>query len=227
MCNRKISAFLVSVLFLAGCQTVPTPKEMQVPRDFEEGFFTCGDGDGELMARLLEAGQVKDTAPLDWISWDQKGWAVEGTSPFGQTLFRLTYDSPNKQFSTSGALNRLPQLTTNDDGYLVVDGRWVGLKPQEIPCFFSGKVPASWLMRVVNWQRSKHELVFTTQEKGRSIYVRMEVDEQNTINFCSRVIWEYYWGFVSREVQICSSNYVTSFSGFQDYRLEFERRNEI
>jgi len=225
MWNLKFSSCLLSAMILSGCQTTPAPKMMQAPSDFEEGFFTCGDGDGELLARLLEGKQVIEAVPLDWVAWQRRGWAVEGTSPFGQTLFRLTFDSSNGKFSTSGALSRLPSLTTNEDGYLVVDGRWIGLKPEEIPCFFSGKVPVSWLKRVVNWQRARHELVFTSQEKGRSMYVRMEIDEQNTINFCSRVIWQYYWGLVSRELTICSSSFVTSFSGYQDYRLEFERQN--
>lgn len=200
---------------------------MTAPEDFAEGFSSCSNGEGELLARLLDQGQVVDTVPLDWVAWEQKGWAIEGTSPFGQTLFRLKYDSSDSSFQTSGALAKLPQMATNEDGYLMVDGQWVGLRPQEIPCFLQSKLPKAWLERVVEWKRSAHELVFITQEKNRAMYVRVEVDEQNSLNFCSRIIWNYYWGIVTREVQVCGSNYITSIRGLEDYRLEFEQRNGL
>lgn len=226
--NHNLLACGLLALLISACQTTPAPQAMRAPEAFQEAFSQCNKGDGEVLARLLEGEQVINTVPMDWVAWGRRGWAVEGTSPFGQTLFRLTYQGVDRSFATSGAFpGRLPDLASNEDGYLVIDGRWIGIRASEIPCFLKGQVPTAWLQSVIHWKLSSHELVFTSKEKGRALYVRMEVDEQNSINYCSRIVWSYYLGLVSRELKICSSNILTSFSGYQNYRLELERSDGI
>lgn len=227
MTMTKQTIFVLLALALVACQTTPPPQAKRAPANLEEAFSTCQEGDGEVLARLLEHGQVIETVPLEWAAWYNKGWAFEGVSPFGQTLFRLNYQQGDGKFLGSGAIANLPPLSTNDKGFIVVDRRWVGIKPQEIPCFLDGKIPSDWLKRIVKWEPSAHELVFTSMEANRAMYVRMEVDEQNTINYCGRIIWKYYWGMISRELKVCSTNFVTTVSGYQDFRLELERQNDL
>lgn len=212
---------------LGACQTAPKPLKVHLPVAYEAGFATCEGGDGALSLRWYDAGRLLETIPVDWVAWPDKGWAMAMTSPFGQTLFKITYQREGQRFIVDGLERPVPELGVLENGLLTIDDRYVGIKATEIPCVLSGRLPRDWLQRVVAWQPGSDELTFSVRDADRDIHTTLKIDEQGDINFCSHIRWGYYWGLVNRDVEWCSSNLVTTITGPESFRIELEKQEHL
>jgi hypothetical protein len=141
----KLWALAIVPYWLASCATIPNYVDVQLPAYASAIFVECSSTNGALSFQLIREGSTIEAADLEWAAKPNGDWGLASYSPFGQTLFQITYSKADRSYDVTGRRGEwLNDVTINSEGILRYKGQKLGLKPEEFPCFFSGLAGTGW-----------------------------------------------------------------------------------
>lgn len=216
-------AILLSVLAVfSGCATYPNQQNPRLPAVAESLFDSCETGDGAMAMRAIADDLLVGVAEAEWLA--QKGaWTLQLLSPLGQTILSLKHG--NGGLALQGPLARqLPALATRKDGFLEVDGHFVGIKAAEIPCFLQGKLPSPWRsdLKAVHEDGLKQRFWFDDEERVVKVTAIRSSQRPDLRKFCAQIKWGSF--LFRNKLLICrevTDKMTTTVSGIGAYRLEW------
>ena len=226
----KLVCYGIIVLCLS-CQTVPKPLEdVSLPIPVEQIFSSCSSGQGALSVNAFKDNEFAGAVEIEWKDTQSKpfGWQSQFLTPIGQELLRFSYIKESSSIHTSGRLSPQFSNIAVSNGFLKVDGHFVGIRPEEISCFLGFKLPRKWLEHLVNIQEDRDKTLLVFHDKKREIRsVYSKIDKGN---ICSSVTWSNYWGMVSSTLTLClsghGSNRVGTLQGIEGYRIKWKDIDE-
>lgn len=189
---------------LFGCQTLPSYKKPLIPAIFLDKFETCApsEGGGFLTLNVREGSSI--SSEIEWI-YNQR-FRARLLSPLGQTLAR--FSSNDHVVRVAGKLSsRFPKIALDEKGFILLDGRWIALKLDELACFLKGKWPYDWLSMVTSSQSGRDSLLLTFEEKNRSFSLHLRSGGYQSGQSCARIMWNAFWFFSEQELQVCFSSH--------------------
>lgn len=211
---------------LAGCTTVPKTEPASLPVTLQQSFGACHGRDGSAHFTMqTEDGALQ--ADAEWIARAPGKWDLELTNPMGQPLILLRYKhEQHGPFSSSWRLGeRLPALSVDEHGFLTVDGYFVGVRPEELPCFFAYILPSAWLDHTYAFRREKDELSFMSYDRHRDIEVTARhISQPDEREVCARIAWSQYLGAVRREGSLCflgTPSKMATLRGFEGWDIRW------
>jgi len=194
-----MTRFLYFSLLIYGCQTVPPIENLRLPPAAEAAFAPCGAGDGALLVKIYTDNQLAMSGELEWLA-APTGWKWELTSMIGQRLLRTEYAAPH--VVSSGPLAaQLPEIATDAEGFLMVEGHFIGLKAAELACLMSFKFPRSWLAGAIRYDDKEPQAILEIAETRRQIRMNIARNEQQ--QSCARISWGGFLGLFRRNLDLC------------------------
>lgn len=196
---------LASLVFIVSCSTTPKKQNVVLPVTIEGLFATCNTGDGAVNLQVYDKNAMRGSGDLEWIADFNRGWRSELINPLGRSLLSLSYDERKKTFTQSGGLaNYLPPLRV-EDGFIEVDGYFVGLMPSEVPCFLKFRLPRNWLPYVHTFEQAANSVRMTIIDDHRTIHTEITgTQPELTSKICSTITWSVFLGMVNRSMTICN-----------------------
>lgn len=213
-----------------GCATVPRTEPASLPVTLQQSFGACHGRDGSAQLTVeTEEGTLQ--ADSEWVARSPGKWDLELTNPMGQPLLLLRYKREHGPFVSSGRLGeRLPALGVDENGFVTVDGYFVGVRPEELACFFGYVLPSAWLDHTYAFRREKDELSFRSYDRHRDIEVTARhISQPNEREVCARIAWSQYLGAVRREGSLCfqgASSKLATLHGFEGWNIKWRTAPE-
>ncbi len=215
-----VRAILMLGLLLTACQTSrPDFIAPQLPAKFSELFGSCS-GDGASRITVYDGSEPIESLMLDWLVKDKQGWVAQSSSPFGSTIFELTYSRQPELLKAIG-LDQLPyEFQASANGYLEVNGREIKVLLAEFPCFLRNLFPKAWLDSVVAAKVKEDRLQLHIWQEDRRLV--LDLSKAASPRHCATIFWSELFGLVEHRMKICrhSGNFV--FSGWQKARLQVQ-----
>jgi len=216
-----ITPLLFIGIFFSGCVSLPKTEPAQIPRVLLGHFSSCSNLDGGVLLVLRKAGKSVVAVNIDFISESTQSWVLEGVDAFGSTLFRLEYDALTKRFDTRGAISGLMDLTTDENGHLVVDGFQIGISPEEIPCLLKMRWPKSWLSGLEQLldQPGKDDWDYLNAGGDRTLFLRFDKPYRPFSSSRLEIRWASFAGLISHSIFADRGNRELTLSGYKDYEV--------
>lgn len=196
---------LLAVFVLTGCQTIPKPIPLELPITVQEFFDACMAGDGLSSLRIRGPDVDISSLEVEWIGKENRDWSWDITNPLGQSMLTAAYSKEKQSITMGGqAASRVPPLAVGKDGFLRVDGHFVGIRPEELSCFLRMKFPQAWLDIAYSYEEMNARSVILAADKERRITV--EVDNIQSVlkrRGCAAVHWSHMLGIVRSEIKFC------------------------
>lgn len=224
---RALASLIGVALLTVGCQTWGgrTQERGELPADLAPIFRTCAPSDGGIAIKVHERGALKGAADLDWIAKSQQVFDMQLTGPIGQTLLMVRRDSANLTL-TGPLAAKVPPTKVLANGFLEVDGHFIGLRASEIPCLFRAALPSAWLQRLDSFESDDKETRIFVEEPRRDIVVSVAKTSKGYADYCVEVSWRTFL-FFSRSFTWCNKDLTEArqgvLSGLGDYTLEWTR----
>ncbi len=214
----------VFVLGLSACQTVPTPIPLQLPITVQDFFDACMVGDGLASLQVRGSDTEISSLEIEWVGKDNRDWKWEITNPLGQTMLTGSYNSAEQKITTSGqAVELVPPLAVGKDGFLRVDGHFVGIRPEEMSCFLRMKFPQHWLDRAFAYEEIENRAIILAADKERRIDIEVEhIQSVLKRRGCANVRWSNLLGIVRSQIKFCikpGKQPSMTVTGFDDWHL--------
>lgn len=214
-------------ILTTGCQTWGgrSPSRDELPADLAPIFSTCAPSEGGVSAKVFEAGGLKAAAELDWLAKAVTTLDLELTGPIGQTLLALHRDEAN--LTLAGPLAaKIPPARILRNGFLEIDGHFVGLRANEVPCLFRAALPNAWLQHLDSVESDARETRVVFAEKQREIRLSVAKSEAGFEGYCVEVAWSTFF-FFKRSFSWCNEDVREArrgvLSGLGDFTLEWTR----
>lgn len=217
--------FLSSFLVLS-CTTIPKrTAPISLPLSIAALVRSCHDLDGAANIQGFDKTVLIGTLDIEWLS-KNKGWALEAVDPIARTLLTLGYDENTGAFSSTGPVaHRLPTLAT-EEGYLTVDGNFTGIRPSELPCYWSGYFPESEASKVYDLKRTERGYVMKHGDAERTVSTTLNFfsADKSSYQLCSDIQWTRLFGLIRRNIVLCTKK-AGELSGtmtvLDDYRIHW------
>lgn len=204
---KKYFLLLIICGILAACQTSKKLPVSEIPQTMLPLFDKCmkDDGGGDIVYNVNEK---KITGiSLDWIQ-NSKAFVGELSDPVGGTFVRWDMNKPDNKIDLAGyAAPKNGVLTIDQDGFLNFDDYFVGIRPDELPCFLSFKVPFQWTNYLID------KKTFRSKSSGKIGKQELEFNDDKRVMWvsyypqigktCSKVKWSNFWGLKSTVWNIC------------------------
>lgn len=214
---------------LVNCVTVPY-KPVTLPITVDARFDRCLAGDG--LGRItLEEKDLRLDLDLEWIIQDGV-LNSQMFSSLGETLLSLKVVREPPELQIDGRVKeKLPTIELDNDGFLEIDGNFVGIKGWELACFLKHRFPRSWLDHVRQHEINENTIKLRVEEDGRDIDLRANTVPLDNIKVCAVINWRNAFGIVKSTLEVCNveekGTYSTTFSGYDDYELKWVDSNEL
>lgn len=173
----------ITLSSILGCQTLPSPKQIPFPQDIAQICKKCASRDGSIRYYSEPGSPI---LLVDWVSDERAGVHAIAQNPLGQKVLEL--EMTRGEVNISHELNR--KLTVDAEGFLRVDGHFVGLKANELPCFLGFSLPESW--KNLGAFSSSQPKVVELKDERRRIEIR-KLDGIKSIE--ASVMWPGFWYF--------------------------------
>ncbi len=190
--------WLFFLFFMASCQTIDRTKKAQYNIKQKTFFSSCLGGDGYGSLEIAVSGEQKFRGEFEWLSSVKQPYVVNILSPFGENLLKLEGHNKGKHLSLSNSYARKLPLSVGKDGFLTYANHWVGLKPEEIPCFLKGKIPEQWLKNKKAYYLNLEQTKYYLEEKDRWIYLDFLKDK-----VCLDIHWNVFWWLRRTNLKMC------------------------
>lgn len=189
-----------------GCQTLPKIEIASLPPTLEGLFTICSGGEGSLSVSVLIESEFLGSALFDWVSdRERRGteWNGEFRTALGHSI--LTVSLGGREIIMSGAIARqLPPIRIRPDGFLEIDGHFVGIKGKELPCLFKFRFPREWLAKITRFEREADRALLESEPDGRSVKVVAEgMSSPPARSVCAEVSWRRFFGMVKSVATFC------------------------
>lgn len=216
---------LLVLTALTGCATVPKTEPASLPVTLQQSFGACHGRDGSALL-TMETSEGSFRADVEWVARTPAKWDLELTNPMGQPLLLLRYKAEDGPFVSSGRLTEhIPKLNVDKNGFLTVDGHFIGIRPEELPCFFAFVLPSAWLDHTLDFQREKDEIRFMSYDRHRDITIEARhLSRPDERQVCARIAWSQYLGAVRREGSLCiqgTASKVATLQGFEGLNIQW------
>lgn len=218
----------IVAIVLTGCQTIPKPIPLQLPITVQEFFDACMAGDG--MSSLQVRGPDIDISSLEleWIGKANREWRWEITNPLGQSMLMASYQQEKQSITMGGqAASRVPPLTVGTDGFLRVDGHFVGVRPDEMSCFLRMKFPQAWLETAYSYTEVDARSLILAGDRERRISIDIEhIQSVLKRRGCASVRWSKMLGLVRSEIKFCikpGKLPTMTVTGLDDWQLNLKK----
>ncbi|MEN9834665.1 MAG: hypothetical protein RL011_858 [Pseudomonadota bacterium] len=189
----RLPLMIVTVLALAGCQTLMPPPPAAVPRAVFPYFGRCNPSDGAASVQVFRNGDLVGSAEVNWVARDLDFWELEVTDPLGTTILGAKHQTA--QISTRGKVaGRVPQVQVDGANRVFVGGDFVGVKADEVPCILNARFPQSWLGHVQDVEQDGEMHVLTIDDGSRTITARLPPPD-GSAPVCAKVAWRHHWLF--------------------------------
>ena len=190
----------------ASCATVPTPIDVQLPAYASGLFVECSSTNGAISFQFNRDGNTVEALDLEWAAKGNGDWGLASYSPFGQTLFQIKFSKASQTYEAAGRRGEwLNDVLIHPDGFLRYKGQKLGIRPDEFPCFFAGRLPRSWLRQVVATAQDSEGLILNVQDRERLTTVRIARHGGGSPwVWQSLSTWTEYWGLRHESVTLQS-----------------------
>jgi hypothetical protein len=210
---------------LSGCVGVGKKEPVPLPAAMESYFRICSPLDGALVMQVFNAGDLLGSAEMDWSS-DEKGWKIDLSNAAGFNIASLTQNG-NTLKTTGSQAKKMPAMSVDGEGFLNIDGNFVGIKSKEIPCLLHGALPRSWtpLIFAVEGHQDKR-IKISIGDDQRDIIVRTRhLGDSKSEEICAEISWRNKLIF-SSTVKWCVSGAGLKkgeITGIKDYSVKWVR----
>jgi hypothetical protein len=174
-------------LILSGC-SFGKKENVPLPAVLESYFRSCQPLDGAMSMQLFLSGALQGSVEVDWVS-DDAGWKVDVTDAAGFSLVRIHQKARDVRIS-GPASKRFPPVIADRDGFLRVDGHFVGVKAKEVPCLLHGALPRPWALSIKNRTTRSSETRLTIDDGDRDIVVGIKkLGDPKNEELCTDISW--------------------------------------
>ena len=217
---------LLLVDLVGACQTTNNYLNPQLPAGLSDYFHSCSQGDGSVHMRLRKESEYLGDVNLEWFAADKKPFVYQVYEPLGRTVLSLQYDKGRKHVVVSGSWSSaLPPLSVDEDGFILMDKKRIGLKYEEVPCLLRFKFPAIWLTKVTRSFADHEGVKLDIRENLRTAKLILKPSNLNkSLTACAHIEWNAYWGFVTSRYDLCydyGSRNKAVLTGLNGYSLEW------
>ena len=211
---------------VAACQTTIGYVTPQLPADVSGHFHSCASGEGSVHMRLRKDGDYLGDINVEWFAATGKPFVYQVYEPLGRTVLSIQFDKAAHLLSVSGSwASGLPPIAVDEEGFLLLDQKRVGIKYSEIPCFLRYKFPMVWLSKVTGFSNNDDTLRLYISDKSRSIILALKRSGPKTAStFCAKIEWKSYFGIVTSNYDLCyddSHRHKATVTGLGAYTLEW------
>lgn len=200
--NKPI--FIVLILLLTSCQTVQPVEDLGLSIPVQRLFQKCSSKGGGLVLQSRDSKVVFPELMIDWVSKTESTWMLETFDAIGRSVLNIDFAAP--VLVVDGPLaSKLPQITSDSEGFFLVDGQFMGLKVKEIPCLLQGALPEEWMLSSAIKKVENKKVHIKFIEQDRNITVRFDNIEK-PYQICSRFEWSYFLGLRKASLVWCFLN---------------------
>jgi hypothetical protein len=183
------SFLLIMTFFFVGCVATGPKESRTLPASMESYFRICNPLSGAMVVRALDDGNLLGSSEMEWSSSDS-GWRIDLSNAAGFNLATLINTGRNLT-RTGEHAGRLPPMSVDAEGFLEVDGNFVGIKAQEVPCLLASALPRSWIpliYMVEGNQDSRFKI--SIEDDERDIIVRTRnLGHPEKEQICAEISW--------------------------------------
>ncbi len=182
---------------LSGCVTVGSKDAPPMPADVATLFKACAPADGGVALTVREDEETLGSGELDWVA-KPGSFESELSGPIGQTLLALKWSGGRgaEKVEVGGELaDRVPTVQVTKQGFLEVDGHFVGLKAAEVPCVLQAALPSSWPSGLVDVTREKGGKTLAFSENRRTMTVTIPGPGATRGGYCAEIAWPIFLVF--------------------------------
>ena len=181
---------LAIILGLAsGCVATGTKDPRPLPASMESYFRICSPLNGAMVVRASDDGNLLGSSEMEWES-EEAGWKIDLSNAAGFNIATLV-NAGRTVTITGQHAGRLPPMSVNTDGFLEIDGNFVGLKAREIPCLLASALPRAWtpLIYSVEGNQDNRFKIFIEDDE-RDIVVRTRnLGDPTKEQICADISW--------------------------------------
>jgi len=195
------------VMVLAACEHLREQRlPVTVPASFHPLFGECYPADGGNQLRVFRQGTLLSSGGFEWLATSGGNWRLQILDPIGRVLIELRTDAT--KITKAGLLAaKVPEIEIREDGYLEVDGHFIGLKSKELPCIFGFKFPRSWMQAVYAIETGEKGTTLHVDDDDRDISIDIPAATQGpAAETCSQVSWTQFLVFFSSQLDLCFSH---------------------
>jgi len=204
---------------LLSCQTFVTDKFRQLEEHEKKYFHPCKKMSGDFNFILSKKTDVLLKSYMEWSSRLEGVYSIAFVSPLGNDL--LFFKAENRELSLSG-LDRFKNISilVDDDGFLKIGGRWLGIKSSEVPCFLKGELPFEWLDKARVLKKEDTHDVVHINDSSRHIEIDFYYNKKRELEKkCIRMYWNIFWIFKKYHIDIC-------YDSLAEEQVEFNFNNQ-
>ena len=217
---------LVLIALTQACQTTSGYLTPHLPAGISDYFHSCSQGDGSVHMRLRKEGDYIGDVNLEWFAVDGRPFIYQVYEPLGRTVLSIQYDKGRRFFLVTGSWSSaLPPLNVDEDGFLLLDQKRIGVKYAEIPCFLQFKFPTLWLRKVTRQSADEEGVRLQVTDDSRSIKLSLRhAEARKPQTVCAHIEWKSYWGIVTSTYELCydyNNRHKGMLSGLSGYSLEW------
>lgn len=219
---------LVLGLLLQGCQTTAPSGDVKVPAVLDHLFIPCQPGDGATTLQVFDSGHLLGSGEAEWIAKGPGTWDVEVSSAVGSTMLKL--QRRTGEVKAEGKLAaKVPKLAVNGNGFLEIDGHFVGLKADEIPCLLNFGLPRPWMTQAAALELSDRRTVVDFVEPSRTMTVTAtDLGNRTREKVCTELSWRSFLWFHDSLTwcQAPSGKREATLSGVADYSIKWVKLDD-
>ena len=201
---RRLIRFSWFMLGVSACSTLPKYIEVQLPAYASALFTECSGQNGVLNFQFMLNGNAVESIDLEWAAKATGDWGLASYSPMGQTLFQMQFSKESQSLVAGGRKGEwLSDLTLESTGFLRFKQQKVGLRADEFPCYWSGRMPRNWLRKVLEFSQDGEGLLLRIQDQERQIIVHIAKHGGGLPwIWQSSIDWDLYWGLQHHSLQL-------------------------
>ena len=203
----KLIVMILLLASLVGCQTLVTNRSRQLTKDEKKYFHSCENMSGDFQVKLSKKREVVLESYMEWQSSIEGFYSLAFVSPIGNDILR--FEAQDHHLSLSG-LDRFKNISIliDQDGFLKIAGRWLGIKSKEIPCLLKGQIPLEWLEKSRIWQKKERQDLIEVNENWRSINITFYYNKKRELERkCINIFWNMFWIFKKYKIKICYDSF--------------------
>ncbi len=185
----KTVLLAIVVMFASGCVVTGTKTPRTLPASMESYFRICNPLAGAMAVRVIDDGNLLGSSEMEWES-QESGWKIDLSSAAGFNVATLVHTGRTVSVTGQHAA-RLPEMAVDADGFLEVDGNFVGIKAREIPCLLASVLPRSWTPLIYAVEGSENNrFKILIEDDDRDIIVRTRhLGDPGKEQVCADISW--------------------------------------
>lgn len=190
-------------------------ENLELPLTVDSKFSVCMEGDGANVVEYSIEDNFAGSGEVEWIAKSSDELIIQAVSPMGQPIYQLKYHKESNNLNAIDYVGLAPtQLGVDNDGFLEVDGNFVPVKIEELPCLLRSQYPKTWLRNVVGKSLRDKFILIRISEDKRTIKMKIGLDNKIQTD-CAKISWRRFL-FLKYEFLLCLNQNSAGFLKFED-----------